>query len=648
MAFTKTENSRHAQGLLRRYSSSALDSRGWWPGWVAVDDRSIYLSPRFRDTTRYYTRSESLLDWESGKAKGAAGWLLPLDYIPQTSKPWKIPSYDESYWSLIGQALRKFDQLLESEVISFGSEFRKWRPELMPSNFESGSKNSRDNYFDLLGSVSAVHSTATEDVHIALGKLATQINSLLNGNQRPAWRDELWLMPNYFDETIVGKHSTFGIHSRKWKHSPDRRVATNVAAQNAHRPSIATHEIPSRWWGLMHLSPFFDSSALFEHPQLVDRFIIDKTQSFPRGCLPLLDCEQGTRNRNLGIFHINSVKTLRGEDARDCVDEWPMMKSVIWDKVMLLEKLMPGLGQWYYDKFTHTKGDDTISMQVHEVFRVLHYDSDSDSYICQSTSMMGDHWLDPVHGGDGVWWTDEVTEAAKHWDLSPLEAYKDLAHTLPLFVVTRAMVDDGVGTPPFVDDDAELLGFGDVIVLYGHQDEGDWSGRQTGICKAIHGSQGVYDVVINSSVWTNYRVHAEGVRREFVPGNHDLPTSRNITKGEWLALSIGASRLHSTMNIASDTKIPEDPEKPNWRPTHSDHRLTQHVDVRPSNKRMGGKSDIVRCQDCNGRCVVYTDSDGKPGYAKCPHCRSRKGLQFPQLLKGANPEFKKPEMGEED
>lgn len=248
-----------------------------------------------------------------------------------------------------------------------------------------------------------------------------------------------------------------------------------------------------------------------------------------------------------------------------------------------------------------------------EAFRILHYDAKAQNYICQTSTPMGRDYTAPVHD-------------------------------LPLFVVPAVML---TGQKEVVLDEnhtygvldyTEPLGFGDYIVI--HAETANVMGISTTSTsyplRAVHAEKGLYDLVMNGTEWRRNNCIALGFKIDRTTlVTHDKRSYPQKTTefgyGEYLSLAIGVGRLHDVMHIASETSVPVDPDKPEWIPTHLDNRGAKRVELRtppPS----GGKSDIVRCRDCNGRVIIHIDSDYDKPSAACPHCRSKDGVQFPQLL----------------
>ena len=262
------------------------------------------------------------------------------------------------------------------------------------------------------------------------------------------------------------------------------------------------------------------------------------------------------------------------------------------------------------------RGFDFGDGYIIEAFRILHYDAKTQNYICQSSTPMGRDYTAPVHD-------------------------------LPLFVVPAIMLTNqaevawtllpsqekyAVG----VNDYTEPLGFGDYILIHAY----NISTPISYPLRAVHAENGLYDLVMNGTEWRRHHCAAVGFkidRTTLVTSTPSGISPKTMTKttefgyGEFLSLAIGVGRLHDVMHIASETAIPVDPDKPEWIPTHLDNRGAKRVELRtppPS----GGKSDIVRCRDCNGRVIIHIDSDYDKPSAACPHCRSKDGVQFPQLL----------------
>ncbi len=268
--------------------------------------------------------------------------------------------------------------------------------------------------------------------------------------------------------------------------------------------------------------------------------------------------------------------------------------------------------------------------QIQECFRVLHYDEDAGTYIVQSSGK--DH-----HGVRGH---------------EPILA---IAYTGPLFVISESMVHNSLRSlfdgKPDPGTKGSPLAFGDYIVLSGITPEGQYT-EPTPV-RGVHAENGLYDLVINSGPWKQFDCHMVGVRTEKTRFKHfpeenfgDGAPRRAYGLGELLALSVGVNRLHSVITIASDSQIPVNPDKPDWIDTALDHRENKTVDLRPT--PVGGKSDIIRCQNCNGRVFIYTESSGEPGFARCPHCRDNDGLQFPQLLNATVTAKETPVEGEDE
>ena len=244
-----------------------------------------------------------------------------------------------------------------------------------------------------------------------------------------------------------------------------------------------------------------------------------------------------------------------------------------------------------------------------EAFRILHYDAKAQNYICQTSTPMGRDYTAPVHD-------------------------------LPLFVVPAVMLtgqkevvhkDDTFG----VVDYTEPLGFGDYIVIHSHE-VAMTDDPISYPLRAVHAENGLYDLVMNGTEWKRTNCTALGFKIDrttlVTTDRRSYPQkTTEFGYGEYLSLAIGVGRLHDVMHIASETSVPVDPDKPEWIPTHLDNRGAKRVELRtppPS----GGKSDIVRCRDCNGRVIIHIDSDYDKPSAACPHCRSKDGVQFPQLL----------------
>lgn len=249
------------------------------------------------------------------------------------------------------------------------------------------------------------------------------------------------------------------------------------------------------------------------------------------------------------------------------------------------------------------------AINIQEIFRVIHYDSDAGTYICQSTSMTNE---------------DSDDELA---DPAPFDC-RIAAHTFPLFLIHESMIPEtrheSDVSPTAVK--VKRLGFGDNIVIT----SGDYTENAAPALRAVHSENGLYDIVINSSSWSRNGYNMFG----FVADRTDsLNQKSTYTAGEYFSLAIGVGRLQQVMNIASETPVADDPEKPDWIHTHFDKRLPRRIELRtppPS----GGKSDIVRCVECNGRVIVFVDSDVSNPNCRCPHCKAPSGIQFPQLLNG--------------
>ena len=263
-------------------------------------------------------------------------------------------------------------------------------------------------------------------------------------------------------------------------------------------------------------------------------------------------------------------------------------------------------------------GYDFSDGQVIEAFRILHYDAKTQNYICRSSTPMSADFSAPLH-------------------------------CLPLFVVPAIMLTGQKeitwtllpGQREYAMggmDYTEPLGFGDYIVIHS-QFTGTTDDPISYPLRAVHAEKGLYDLVMNGTEWRRHHCNAIGFKIDRTTivqpskGNFLSKATRTTEfgYGEFLSLAIGVGRLHDVMHIASETAIPVDPDKPEWIPTHLDNRGAKRVELRtppPS----GGKSDIVRCRDCNGRVIIHIDSDYDKPSAACPHCRSKDGVQFPQLL----------------
>ena len=294
---------------------------------------------------------------------------------------------------------------------------------------------------------------------------------------------------------------------------------------------------------------------------------------------------------------------------------------------------------WFPDKHWRPNAHDDMILdhEIQECFRVLYHDEEAGTYIVQSSGR--DH--------HGVHWPGDA------W-------YTIIGHTGPLFVISDSMVHNFSLDTLFDGPPANSLGFGDYIVLTGvtpkdYLDKFSAWTPDMGInpVRGVHAENGLYDLVINSGPWKQFDCRLIGVptektRFKHFPKEHfgDGAPRRAYGLGELFALTAGVNRLHSVITIASDSQIPVNPDKPDWIDTAFDHRENKTVDLRPT--PVGGKSDIIRCQNCNGRVFIYTESSGEPGFARCPHCRDNEGLQFPQLLNATVTAKETPVEGEDE
>ncbi len=294
----------------------------------------------------------------------------------------------------------------------------------------------------------------------------------------------------------------------------------------------------------------------------------------------------------------------------------------------------------------------TFVENIQEMFRVVHYDSEAGNYICQRVSGT-DNAMSESGGG-----------------CLPHEAPLRAAENIALFILHESIVNVWAARA----GSGQHLKMGDYISI---SCEGEVRHNLTNnpqpIMRAIHATNGVYDVVINANEFQDARTKIRGHRIERDSDAH-FRWSLDATEAElnvnsilardgqqggrqkdelyevWevpevFALAVAANRLNAAMTIATDSPIPENVEKPEWISTPLDNRPPKKVDLRPTS--VGGKSDIVRCQNCNGRVIIFTESSGNDGYTRCPHCRDKEGVQFPQLLNATATAEDTPE-GQED
>ena len=509
------------------------------------------------------------------------------------------------------------------------------------------------------------------------------------------WKEELFLYPNYADlhplfctvrasgyarptgsragkphagtgslpvvlGQLLGMRSSEGKAKANWKRFRD--------ASTPHQVSLGLEE--------MSFSP-------------LHRFAVEELEDPTYGCIMSEDFSPAVHD----CFDTPTTRYV--DDALTDMDtpEWvsdrfgqPSFKSICLWKKHVMERVHPGFGQWYESQIgVSPSGEDTVTPIVHEAFRVLHHDAEAGNYLCQSTSMMGSPWEFEEHAirwankaenrkeerkewGDLPCWADgEITPgewpdrigAMKGVNTMPRSVFltmlKDISHTLPIFVIPDSMVTAG----SFREGS---LGFGDLIVIYTPSNENTaergtaldrWADRIPTLLRAVHGADGVYDVVINLNEWKHWKVRTWGISRDYnrAQARFDKTSveeggkNRMMTPGEIFSLATGLDRLTSTLTIGSDTPIPDDDTKPHWVPTHKDSRPVLRVDHRTT--RMGGWSNIVRCHDCNGRVVIYTDR-GEPKKSRCPHCKASEGLVIPEPLNGAGGEADTPTGQEEE
>ncbi len=274
--------------------------------------------------------------------------------------------------------------------------------------------------------------------------------------------------------------------------------------------------------------------------------------------------------------------------------------------------------------------DEKSKSVVHDIFRVIHIDNQS--VILSSMRSWLDDWylelvfrnhimnatdtsiFDPTnirklfrHGGDHFTRSNiglrEVNDAIRDGDFD-YRIFQDLGLDLTeagaLFVIRLDEIKKS--------DDVNI---GDLIFL--HSDERSLikvDNSNLPIIKAIHGENGVYDIVYLGNgptlMWTCFEDH------NFRSKMSDKMTDIRLGCQEHFKLAEKVCELSFNMTIKSNTV------KSAWVETWRDNRDPIVFDFTPPKAIYTG---VIRCPECNGRLELKIPADHKRDPILCGHCR---------------------------
>lgn len=259
---------------------------------------------------------------------------------------------------------------------------------------------------------------------------------------------------------------------------------------------------------------------------------------------------------------------------------------------------------------------DNSEKVLHECFHVLH--QDNDNYICSATGLnapiMSEHELDKFDSlnyrkGRAQLMINPISQSTSF-------ETQGILYVVPKYMLTNSDVDLKFG-------DHILITGKDQMSLY-YTEKGD---RLLSPMRAIHGENGVYDIVINSNSFSNQKIQLTGIQNQhagFMPMR------------QFIALAIGANRVASTYTISGTNEPLQNPDKPKWVDTWKDNR--GYFTLKLNNGQSVDRSDLIHCRECNARVIVYLAQHTNDISGRCPNCDDEDGIQFPHLKKNTKGE----------
>lgn len=254
---------------------------------------------------------------------------------------------------------------------------------------------------------------------------------------------------------------------------------------------------------------------------------------------------------------------------------------------------------------------DNEDKVLHECFHVLH--KDDENYICSATGLnapvMSEYELDIFDDLNYPNGRDSLR-------INPISQSTSFETQGILYVVPKYML---------TNSDTDLK-FGDHILITGkdqrslyYTEKGD---RLISPMRAVHGKNGVYDIVINANSFSKQKIQLTGIKNQ---------NAGYMPMRQFIALAIGANRVASTYTISGTYEPLQNPDKPKWIDTWRDNRgyFTLELNQGESIDR----SDLINCQECNARVIVYLAQHTNDISGRCPNCDDENGIQFPHLKK---------------
>ena len=208
---------------------------------------------------------------------------------------------------------------------------------------------------------------------------------------------------------------------------------------------------------------------------------------------------------------------------------------------------------------------------------------------------------------------------SKKYGINPISEATSFETQGILYVIPLYMLDNETAT-------GTQLSFGDHILVTGKNDGllyyTEKGNRLLSPMRAVHGANGVYDIIINANSFSRQKIQLVGIHKE------DSETIK-IPLRQLIALAIGANRVTSTYTVSGTDEISNRPELPNWIDTWKDNRgfftlaLQGHSNV--------DRSDLLHCTKCNARVIVYLGRHTTNTSGRCPSCHEEDGIEFSHL-----------------
>tara|TARA_R110000744_G_scaffold1725_4_gene6236 strand:+ start:2022 stop:4019 length:1998 start_codon:yes stop_codon:yes gene_type:complete len=372
------------------------------------------------------------------------------------------------------------------------------------------------------------------------------------------------------------------IHDRDIRHV-DKSTSTSLLYQDSQEVASMIEAKSSKYWNRIEARKYFDmTSRLSRTTSHRNSNITYKEELDFLPCVAHLKFPKQINNETMSFEHpfsVSHTNLLKMLEQQGCILNAEQRKEILCN-------------------------DDKI---LHELFHVLHYDEEAKSYICSATGLNAPV-LSPLE-----------SSLSKKYGINPISEATSFETQGILYVIPLYMLDNETAT-------GTQLSFGDHILVTGKNDGllyyTEKGNRLLSPMRAVHGANGVYDIIINANSFSRQKIQLVGIHKE------DSETIK-IPLRQLIALAIGANRVTSTYTVSGTDEISNRPELPNWIDTWKDNRgfftlaLQGHSNV--------DRSDLLHCTKCNARVIVYLGRHTTNTSGRCPSCHEEDGIEFSHL-----------------